>query len=96
MMSELRTPIMTENIKLHFTSKTPRITKMEDVEEEIHEEIVSSNPPKKGGPKHYWTLTTEEPLILDDRNIAIQAQHKRQKMATDQTLTHILPSSPTQ
>ena len=29
MMSELRTPIMTENIKLHFTSKTLRITKME-------------------------------------------------------------------
>ena len=67
MMSELRTPIMTENIKLHFTSKTLRITKMEDVEEEIHEEIVSSNPQKKGGPKHYWTLTTEEPLILDDQ-----------------------------
>ena len=48
-MSEIRTPIMTENIKLHFTSKTLCITKMEAQKTKKHKVQ------KKGGPKHHAT-----------------------------------------
>ena len=45
------------------------LTQMSDSEEDKCEEIEvvsSSDPPKKAGPKHYWTCLNEEPLELDD------------------------------